>query len=589
MSIRSIWTALCAGALACVAVGCSTLPDSGAVHTLPDRAGETGGQASYFVPPGPAKDAPPSDIVRGFLRAMQANPPSTRVARSFLSDRAKETWKPKEGTIVYDAASVDSSGDQVTARLRGAYRLSPNGAWLDGTHPTTTTVPLALVQVQGQWRIDNPPNVLAVPATYFPSLFTSFDLYFFDRTGTVLVPTKVYVPRGEETATNLVRGLLAGPPADLRDVAVSAFPAGLELDQLAVVVNEDGIADVPLEPEVLDLSPAELNRAVVQLGWTLRQVAGISRLKLTVGGAPVPLADGRTDVSVAVGAEYDALGAPQPDFLAISDGRVVRDDGGDLEPVGGPLGEDGFALKTLAWSARTHRVAAVSGNGRRVFTAADRGRRSADRVHTVVDRGTDVLRPAYDRFGNLWVVDATREGAVVHVVTGRRDRVVHVEGISGRSVSAFTVTNDGTSLVAVLGTGANPIIEVSSIVRGVDGGVQAVSTARTLLIGGADLGPARDVVQNGATTVAVLTTPASGPDQITYVELDGSPVSDSSLALRPPEAVPGAISALLASPDPGLPLRVVGGDRRLYTYAYSDTGRWTRATLSDVVAAAYAE
>ena len=586
MSSAAVRAAACVAVLAAALGGCSTLPDSGPVHRLPDRAGETGNQASYFEPPGPAKDAAPGDIVRGFLRAMQANPPSTRVARSFLSDRAKQSWKPNEGTIVYDAASVDSTGDHVTARLRGSYRLSPNGSWLDGTNATTTTVPLALVQDGGQWRIDNPPNVLAVPASYFSSLFTSFDLYFFDRTGTVLVPSKVYVPRGEETATNLVRGLLAGPPPDLVDVGVSAFPSGLRLDQLAVVVNEAGIADVPLGPEVLDLSSAELSRVVVQFAWTLRQVSGITRLKLTVDGAPVPLADGRTDVGVGIGQEYDPLAVPQHDLLAISDGRVVRDDG---SPVGGPLGKEGFALRSLAWSARNHRIAAVSANGRRLFLAPDRDGQSPDRVHTVVDGATDLLRPAYDRFGQLWVVDQTRKGAAVHVATGRRDRVVRVNGISGRPVSAFTVTRDGASLVAVLGNGANPIIEVASIVRDATGRVERVSTARTLLIGGADLGPARDVAQNGATTVAVLTAPSSGPHRITYVELDGSPVSESSLDLRAPEAVPGDISALVASSDPALPLRIVGTDHRLYTYAFGDTGRWSRAALAGVVAAAYGQ
>ena len=45
--------------------------------------------APYFNPPGPAKDGSPSAIVSGFLVAMQANPLSTSVARTFLSERAR--------------------------------------------------------------------------------------------------------------------------------------------------------------------------------------------------------------------------------------------------------------------------------------------------------------------------------------------------------------------------------------------------------------------------------------------------------------------------------------------------------------------
>ena len=586
MSLRQL-RAACVGVLVVLLCGCSTLPDSGDVHTRPAGSGEATNQAPYFAPPGPTKDDTPSGIVRGFLLAMQANPPSTAVARSFLSDRAKGTWKPNQGTIVYDAATVDASGSQVTARLRGAHRLSPQGSWLNGTDTTTAAVPLTLIQESGQWRIDDPPNALAVPASYFSSLFVGFNLYFFDRTGTVLVPTKVYVPRGEETATNLVRGLLAGPPPAQRDVAVTAFPSGLDLDLLAVVVNDAGIAEVPLGPSVLDLSPADYTRMVVQLAWTLRQVPGITRLRLTVDGAPVPLADGRADVSVSAGSEYDPLAASQRELLAITGGRVVRDDGDDVAPVAGPFGQAGYALRSLAWSTRDHSIAAVTASGRRVFVAPDSGARSSTRVRTVLDGGTDVLRPTYDRFGGLWLVDVTRNGAVVRLVTGRRDRIVHVEGVSGRPVSGFTVTRDGTELVAVLGSGTNPIIEVSSLVRGAGGRLQRATTARTLQVGGADLGPARDVAQNGATSVAVLARPAAGADHIVYVELDGSPGPEQSLDSGPPETVPAAVAGLVASPDPALALRVVTSDRRLFTVV--DESRWTRDPLSGVVAAAYAQ
>jgi hypothetical protein len=574
--------------LAVLVCGCSTLPDSGTVHTRPADTQETANQVPYFAPPGPSDGADRADIVRGFLLAMQANPPSTAVARSFLSDRAKGTWNPNQGTVVYDASTVDTVGGQVVARLRSAHRLSPSGGWLDGTEATTTTLRLDLVEEDGHWRIDNPPNVLAVQATYFPSLFVPFNLYFFDRTGTVLLPSRVYVPRGEQTATNLVRGLLAGPPPGRR-AAMSAFPPGVSLDDVAVVVNDLGIAEVPLGRAVLGLAPDRLSRAVAQLGWTLRQVPGIDRLRITVDGAPLPLADGQTDERVGVGADYDPLVSSQRGLLAISGGRVVLDDGGRGTPVGGPFGETGFALRSLAWSARSRHLAAVSANGRRVFVAPDRGSRSATRVETALDGGTNVLRPDYDRFGGLWLVDATANGAVVHLVRHGHDRVLDVPGVTGSRLSAFTVTSDGANLVAVLATGANPTVLVSDLVRGPKGRVQSAAPARTLQVSGADLGPARDVVQNGGTTVAVLTRPADGGDRLVSVELDGSPtlgsVPGSGDPGTVPDSVPVAVAGLVASPDPALQLGAVGTDRRLYTY--SGDGRWVRASLATVAAAAY--
>ena len=578
--------ALVLGLVALALCGCSSLPVTGEVHTDPAASGESTNQAPYFAPPGPGADDTPDEVVRGFLLAMQANPPSTAVARSFLTSRAKTTWRPGQGTIVYDAPTVEGSGAEVTARLRGAHRLSTHGVWLDGTDSTTTTVSFNLVQEGGHWRIDNPPNALAIPASYFTSLFVPFNLYWFDRTGSVLVPTKVYVPRGEETATNLVRGLLAGPPPAQQQVAVNAFPGQAALD-FAVVVNDAGIAEVPLGPAVLRLAPADLNRLVVQLAWTLRQVPGIDRFRITVDGAPVPLSDGRIDVSVGVGSDYDPLASAQRDLLVLSSGRVVKDDGDRGVPIGGPFGQTGYALRSLAWDAHDELVAAVTANGRRVFVAPDHGSRAASKVQTVFDGGTDVLRPSYDRFGGLWLVDRTASGAVVHVVRNGRDRVVPVPGVTGRRVSAFTVTRDGSALVAVLASGTNPVVEVSGLVRAPNGRVQQATPARTLLVSGADLGPAADVNQNGATSVAVLTRPPAGGDQIVYVQLDGSPGPQLSEGAGAPESVPGALSGVVTSPDPVLPLRVVTADGRLYTYV--DTGSWSRTSIPGVTAAAYAQ
>jgi hypothetical protein len=369
-------------------------------------------------------------------------------------------------------------------------------------------------------------------------------------------------------------------------VAVSAFPSGLDLDLLAVVVNDAGIAEVPLDSSVLSLAPAELNRIVAQLAWTLRQVPGITRLRLTVDGAAVSLADGRNDVSVSVGAEYDPVAASQREVLAISGGRVVRDDGDSVQPVAGPFGQEGFSLRSLAWSTKLHAVAAVAGSGHRVFVAPDRGARSADRVRTALDGATDLLRPTYDRFGGLWLIDRTDNGAVVHLVTGRRDTVVPVEGISGRRVSGFTVTRDGTALVAVLGSGTNPTVEVSNLVRDADGSLLRATTARTLQMGGADLGAARDVAQNTATTLAILTRPATGADQVVYLEQDGSPSLVQSPDVDTPDPAPGQIAGLVASPDPALALRAVTTDGRLYSL---EGNRWVRTALSDVVAATYGQ
>ena len=95
-----------------------------------------------------------------------------------------------------------------------------------------------------------------------------------------------------------------------------------------------------------------------------------------------------------------------------------------------------------------------------------------------------------------------------------------------------------------------------------------------------DLGPALDVVQSSATTVAVLVQPASGSGRVVPVELDGSP----GVPGTGPDVAPGVLLALVGSPDPDDPLRVVTADRKLLRL--TDTGQWV-PSAGRYLAAAY--
>lgn len=573
--------------LACVAVvltGCASLPDSGPVRTESSGDGATADEAPYFTPPGPRPDDSREEVVAGYLTAMQANPPSTAVARQFLSSSARETWTPNQGTLVYDARTFDDRGDVVRVRFSDVNRLDARGGWVGGPPGQTSHLDLRMVQEEGEWRIANPPDALAIPASYFASLFVPFELYFFDQTGSVLVPERVYVPAGEQTATNLVRGLLLGPGADLDPVTDSALPARTVLD-LGVVVSGSGMAEVPLGSSVLQLSPAQLSRAVAQLAQTLRQVPGISRLRLTVDGAPVPLPGGRTDVSVDEGDDLDPqLRVGNPDPVALRNGRVVRVVGDSTEPVGGPFGGPGYALRSIALDDKQQLFGAVTANGRRVFLAPSQGQQGV--VRTVLEDGTDLQRPVFDMFGSLWVLDRTRDGARIVVVqrTGGRmsARTVPVPGITGRNISAITVTGDGTRLVATAARGANPVVMVSAIVRGERGIVERALRSRVIRITESDLGPALDVGMTGPTTLAMLTRPEPADDQVIFVQIDGSPGGPES---NPPDVVPVRASTLVVGPYPRMPLRVLSEDQHLLRLGAS--GEWSRNRSDGIIAAAY--
>ena len=562
-----------------VVSACTTLPEKGSVHRVTEASPDQDQGPPYFQPSGPTKDASPSQTVSDFLIAMTANPLTTSVARTFLSDRARAAWKPNRATIVYEAPTVLPGSDGVRVRLADTRRLDARGGWRGGTPGHSETIDFQLVSERGQWRIDNPINALVVPSSFFDRSFARFNLYFFDQTGHTLLPDPVFIPRGEQSATNLVRGLLAGPGVSLGDISNSALPRGTSLD-LSVVVTESGVAEVPLSREVLTMPRAELNRAVDQIAWTLRQVPGIERLRITVGGSPVPLPNGSTDAPVTSGAEYDAAGTGASFLWGLRAGRVVDLDS-DPAPIGGPLGRAGYPMRSLAVSESPRRIAAVSTGGRTVFVSPVATSAAAVRVTRVVTDGTDVLRPQYDMFGDLWLIDRTPAGARVLVVRGRQVRTLAVPGVTGADVAAFTVARDGSRMAVAYAGSPAPALRVVDILRTDEGIVSGAGRSRTFSDGRSDSARIVDLGWRDPATLAVLTRPTEETSEVTFVSSDGSPVSPD---LVQPNVFRGAAAALVVAPDTDLPLHLITPDQRLYTL--SAGGAWPRSS-SRVAAATY--
>jgi hypothetical protein len=561
---------------------CSTLPESGPVHRVAAEQPDQAQDPPYFDPPGPPKDGSPSAIVSGFLTAMTANPLSTSVARTFLSEHARATWKPNNATILYDGQStVTQTTNGARVRLTDTHRLDARGGWQNTAPGRSTTLDLDLVSEGGQWRIDNPANALIVPMSFFDRSFARFNLYFYDQTGRVLLPEPVFIPRGEQTATNLVRGLLAGPGSSLAEVARSALPQRTDLD-LSVLVTESGVAEVPLSRDVLRAPPGELSRAVDQLAWTLRQVPGIDRVRITVGGATVPLSGGRIDAPVTSGTEFDAAGPENGQLWGLRGGRVVNLNSSTGTPTTGPLGRPGYSMRSFAVSESPRRVAAVSGNGTTVFVAPAEGGNSATSVSRPVLGGTDILRPSYDMFGDLWLIDRTPEGARVLVVRGTQVRRLRVPGVTGTDVAAFSVARDGSRLAVAYAGNRATTLRVTDILRTDEGIVSGAGQSRTFSAGIGDAARLVDVGWRDPATLAVLSRTSAETSQVSYISADSSPVDP---ALTDPSVFRGTAQAMVVAPAAGLPLHLITPDQRLYTLSLN--GNWPR-TDSKVLAATYA-
>ena len=569
--------AVLAALVALGSVGCTTLPESGAIHRQaadrPDRPQD----APYFNPPGPAKDGSPAAIVSGFFVAMQANPLSTSVARTFLSEHARGTWKPNRGTIVYEAFSVVPTNTGAKVRLADVRRLDARGGWRGGSPGRAKTLDIRLVSENGQWRIDNPVNALAVPSSYFDRSFARFNLYFYDQTGRTLLPDPVFIPRGEQSATNLVRGLLAGPGSAIADVTRSALPSRTDLD-LSVVVTENGVAEVPLSREVLQASPSELSRVVDQLAWTLRQVPGIERVRITVAGTPVPLPGGGIDAPVTSGPQLDAAGpgrcpalgpawwpGGRPRRLGPGPGgrrpRQARVRAAHLRGGPGPTGSSPESART-AGPCSSRRA-----TGRRHVGSAIGQRPPAPVVRHVrwpVARGPHRAR-----------VPGCSTRAATQV------REIEIPGVTGAQVAAFSVARDGSRMAVAYSGSPAPAVRVTDILRTDEGIVSGAGRSSTFAPG-TDASRVVDIGWRDPSTLAVLSRTSVESSKVSFVSSDGSPTSPT---LTEPTVFRGAAEAMVVAPDPALPLRLITPDQRLYTL--SSNGQWPR-TSSKVAAAAYA-
>jgi hypothetical protein len=559
--------------------GCVSLPDGGAVRSVSVTDTGDGETLVDYTPAGPEPGSTPVPLVDRFLTAMTATPLNTRVAREFLTSSSGRSWVPDRGTVSYGSQQlVKGPGDVVTLRLRDVVELDSRGAWLgDPTGGRGHTYRLRLVREDGEWRISNPPHRLLVPRTHFESQYQQLLLYFFDPSGRVLVPEPVFVPRGRQTPTLLITGLLKGPEPYLRRVERTFLPAGAHLDGLSVPVSREGTAEVPMSREVLGVDERQRNLLFAQVAWTLSQVPGVERVRITVDGTPVGLGGSRESFGVDEWSEFDpAVLWASANPYALRRGRVVSFNRDAEERVSGPLGGLSLGLRSIAVDLLAQRIAGVRAD-RRVVVESDRdgvpGQLPTRSDVRTVYVGTDVLRPAYDLHGQLWLVDRTAVGARLSVVRSGVARTVEAPGLTGREVTRFVLSRDGTRLVTQVRDGGRDELYVARVEREQNGEVIGLGVPQKLVV---DATPARiqDVAWRSPATVAVLARTSPASSRLVLVEVDGSSNTEENLDV---DVFSGRAVRLVSSPASRTPLLLGTTGGRFYTL--SPGGHWTPARI----------
>ena len=535
---------LLAGALLLVLPSCVRMPTEGPVTSVQAPGNTDSAPGIYFDPAPPQEGESATEIVTHFLEAMKAAPIKTSVARQFLTERAQEAWQPEKSIITY-AEIGDPLGElDVFLPATDINEYDDRGAWQRTT--PEATLHFTLTTEKGEWRIDEVPDALMVPESWFADWFRRVSLYYFDPTAQILVPEPVFVPEGDQFATSLVRGLLTAPSGDAARVTRTFFPPEFRLG-LSVPISAAGIAEVSLvgDPDLVDEQTG--TRILTQLIYTLRQESRIRAVRVTIGDRELGLPGGPTQVNLDVGSLYDPNGVQASgDLFGLVHGRLVRGSVDSLLPTPGPMGAERLGVRSIGVNLAGSRVAGVSGSGRSVLVAPvdDQDGRAVE----VVSGATNLLPPAWDFADRIWLADRARGHARISVVVDNRPRTIEVPGISGRDVRQLLVSRDGSRLVAVVRTGQGDTVVASRVLHDDQGRVLRATRAQRLAVTPDGSGVIRDIGWRSPTAISMLTDITDDLSQVRTVSVDGAP---GELATVGSSRLRGSARALVSSPVEG--------------------------------------
>lgn len=456
-------------ALLVVLTGCSTVPMTSStvqITQAPARPAEVVG----IEPLAPEAGAAPEDIVRSFIDAAASTRVGHPVARQHLAPEARRTWDD-EGTITvigqdYATVTTESGAVEVTATTVGT--IDDRGVFTIGTGSTLTRQ-FTLEQVDGQWRISDPPDGLIILEPDFTRLYEEAAVYFVDPTGRRLVPDPRYVLAGEALPTTIVERILAGPSQYLAAGVVNRV-AGAQLRSAVTLDGQLAVVDLTNLPA--EASPA-LSEAAAQLVWTLTSLQNVSinSVEFRIDGEPVPIDDVPDEQTT------EHWSAFNPDAVPLETvGHYLL--GGALhtvttgQPTPGPAGAGAYGLTEAAVSidAATGDLSFLvgirpEGGGARLLAGPYDGE-----LAPVLD-GARLTSPTVAATrSEVWVV--RDDTSVVRVQAGGPPQAVTAPTLPGLGLTrVLRLSPDGVRAALVVEGPEGRALHVGTVVRAEDGSV----------------------------------------------------------------------------------------------------------------------
>ncbi|MFK0245074.1 LpqB family beta-propeller domain-containing protein [Amycolatopsis azurea] len=452
--------------------GCANIPLESQPVAVP---GDKPGQTPVDVPE-PADGLDSLTVIRQFIRNSATPGTANADARVYLDDDARRNWKPSPGlTIiddtfgtVYDTGSPTGNPDEQLVNVRGFKlgNLSPDSAFIPVKAEYSQQFKLRKQQ-NGQWRIVDPPQELAVTDADFARNYFRVPISFYSPDSGAFVPDLRYVAAKPQ----------AGLPGRVMDLVLQGPSEGLKgavkdllNDQVATETNVRSTDDGTLDVALTGIGGAsQVDRALIAAQIILSlQTVTLSRIRLLADGTALVPEHEYWRASELPNYNVDIAPDSEKGLMTVN-GRVRSL--ADGQPVGGPAGNGGYKVISAAQSVDGKRLAVVEErDGRQWLRVGDLGRDLAS-----VDLfGGSLSRPTWRPVargggvsGEVWtVVDHNTVARVTLAADGRWVKAgVDATLLTGLGqITELRLSRDGSRLAAVV----NGQLVVASIVRTAD-------------------------------------------------------------------------------------------------------------------------
>jgi len=448
---------------------CSTVPSSSPtvqITQVPTRPAEEVG----IEPLSPEPGATPEEIVRGFIDAAASTRPGHPVAREHLAPEPAGSWSDEAGITVispdYATVTTPSGAVAVTANLIGT--VDERGVFAVGGAGIFTRE-FTVEQVDGQWRISDPPDGLIILEPDFARLYDERVAYFLDPTGQRVVPDPRLLITGAAQPTALVQRVLDGPSGAL-SAGVRNPLTGVELVSAVEVNGQNAVVDLTGLPG--DPAPV-LPEICAQLVWTLVQPQlRIRTLEIRVDGEPVDVEGVPDQQTREDWASFDPEAVPLEGVgHYLSGGALHTVNTG--APAPGPAGTGVYGLSSAAVAAdpRTGDLSFLAGVQRNASGATLFAGNYEGELAAVVSGATLSAPTVAATRLEAWVV---RNGVdVVRVPAGGAPQSVNAPTLPGLGIAGvLRLSPDGVRAALVVEGPLGRALYVGTVVRADTGAVE---------------------------------------------------------------------------------------------------------------------